>query len=111
MIQKEWLGILHNQHNKTHGHARGIKQSPTYISWCSMKQRCLDPNRKDYHYYGGRGIKVCERWHKFENFLKDMGERPEGKTLDRKNNDGNYIPDNCQWATSKEQCNNRRARK
>jgi hypothetical protein len=79
-------------------------------SWRSMKQRCLNPKNKSYHYYGERGIKVCDRWlHSFKNFLFDMGHRlgPE-YTLDRKNNDGNYEPRNCRWATKKVQRNNTR---
>lgn len=73
-----------------------------------MKQRCLNPNTKEYKWYGARGIRVCERWMKFENFLKDMGRRPKGLTLDRKNTDGNYEPTNCRWASMKVQENNRR---
>ena len=72
-----------------------------------MKTRCLNPNNKRFKDYGGRGIMICERWMVFENFLADMGERPEGKTLDRINNDGHYEPSNCKWSTSKEQANNR----
>ena len=73
-----------------------------------MKRRCLDPKRNSYKSYGGRGIKVCDRWLKFDNFIDDMGERPDEMTLDRINNDGNYEPANCKWSTAFEQCNNKR---
>lgn len=80
-----------------------------YKTWISMKQRCYNPNSYGYTYYGGRGIIVCDRWKtSFKNFLEDMGERPEGHSLDRINNNGNYEPSNCRWATSKEQSNNKR---
>ena len=76
-----------------------------------MLQRCENPNHKKYVYYGNRGISVCERWHKSKNFLEDMGSRPPGLTLERRNNDGNYEPENCYWATHKEQRKNRRLQK
>lgn len=80
-----------------------------------MKRRCLNPNCDKFQHYGGRGIKICKRWldkkNGFINFYKDMGERPEGLTLDRINNEGNYTPHNCRWATQKTQCNNRRNHK
>jgi len=98
--------------NTKHGHNPwNGKPSPTYVSWRDMKRRCLNSNCPDYKNYGGRGIEVCKRWMDFENFLADMGIRPEGKTLDRIDNDGNYEPGNCRWATPKEQRQNRRKAK
>lgn len=91
-----------------HGHARGGKMSGTYRSWHSMRQRCENVNIPQYCDYGGRGITVCERWSSFEDFFADMGERPDGLTLDRINCNGNYEPGNCRWATPKQQTNNRR---
>jgi hypothetical protein len=91
----------------THGEARHGKESPEYIVWLSMRARCTNVNNKRYHRYGGRGISICKRWELYSNFLEDMGRRPSPKhSLERINNDRNYTPSNCKWATGKEQGRN-----
>ncbi len=87
--------------------SHGQSNSPTYVSWCAMKSRCLRPCMRSYPRYGGRGITICDRWMVFANFLADMGERPKGMTLDRIDNDGNYEPGNCRWADNKTQHKNK----
>lgn len=89
----------HTKHN--------MSSSQTFKIWGGILSRCNNPKVKIYPRYGGRGISVCERWEKFENFLADMGERPADLQLDRIDNDGNYEPSNCRWVTSKQNCNNR----
>lgn len=94
-----------------HGHTRYDGYvSGAYGSWASMKQRCENENNAQFNDYGGRGITICERWKSFENFLADMGDRPEGMSLDRVDPNGNYEPGNCKWSTRSEQAINKRKR-
>lgn len=93
--------------NNKHNHTQEGWVSPTYVSWRNMRARCENPNHDSYHAYGGRGITVCDRWLKFENFLEDMGERPDGMTIDRLDSERNYDPVNCKWSTYAEQTWNR----
>lgn len=94
---------------RTHGYCSGGK-TDEYKIWLGMKKRCVNKNAKSYEHYGGRGIKVCRRWMKFENFLEDVGLRPsKNHSLDRfPNKNGNYEPGNVRWATQKQQCGNKR---
>lgn len=91
-----------------HGCTRNGKLTRAYEVWLNMRNRCRNPKHPSYKYYGGRGILVCERWNDFRNFLEDMGEQPAGLEIDRIENDGNYEPGNCRWATSKQQKENNR---
>jgi hypothetical protein len=100
-----------NKNPMRHGHTNGLTYTPTYHSWQAMRARCRYVLRDCHKRYVGRGINLCSEWLNFENFLRDMGERPSGTTLERINNDLGYGPGNCKWATPTEQARNTRRSK
>lgn len=111
-LGKENLKELAGKSTLKHGYGRrGSNRKSAYRSWAAMMSRCYNQKQPSYRYYGYRGIKVCDRWHSFALFLKDMGNPPEGYTLDRINPDKDYSPENCRWASHKTQSANTRLNK
>jgi len=107
-----WKRDIQRARNLRHGHTKhGQPATSTYTAWANMLRRCDNPNNPEYKNYGARGIRVCRRWYKFENFLADMGEKPAAHlTIERVNNNKGYVKSNCTWATRSEQALNKRPR-
>ena len=101
-------GCLQQESRNTAKRTHGLSHMQVYSVWSNMRQRCTNPNTVGYVLYGGRGVTVCTRWNSFENFHADMGDPPKGASIDRINNDGNYEPNNCRWATRTDQNQNKR---
>jgi hypothetical protein len=105
-LRREINSRIHRTHGESgHGPSR---RTPEYRTWAGMLNRSRNPNALDFHNYGGRGIRVCARWQRYENFLADMGRRPPGTSLERCNNNRGYSPHNCYWATHRQQMSNTR---
>ena len=109
-ISKESVKVMieSNRANGSPATTHGKRYESAWTTWSHMLDRCNNPNCSQYSHYGGRGIQVCERWLKFENFYADMGDRPENLSLERTDNSKGYSPDNCKWATKKQQARNTR---
>ena len=109
--KKVRCGVCYRSQTTTHGQAPAGGPTKEYMIWCTMIQRCTNPKCKYFKDYGGRGIYVCWRWmQSFQNFYDDMGPKPRGRSLDRKDNDAGYSKGNCRWATASEQARNKRGR-